>query len=40
MPSHVPFHTAKGFTLSVTKQVLSGRMDTVIRTMERNVHLV
>ncbi len=40
MPSHVPFHTAKGFTLSVTKQVLSGRMDTVIKTMERNVHLV
>jgi pyruvate dehydrogenase (quinone) len=40
MPSHVPFHTAKGFTLSVAKQVLSGRMDTVIKTMERNVHLV
>ena len=40
MPSHVPFHTAKGFTLSVAKQVLSGHMDTVIKTMERNVHLV
>jgi hypothetical protein len=39
-PSHVPFHTAKGFMLSVAKQVLSGRMDTVIETMERNVHLV
>ncbi len=39
-PSHVPFHTMKGFTLSMAKQVLSGRMDTVIRTMERNVRLV
>jgi pyruvate dehydrogenase (quinone) len=40
LPSHVPFHTAKGFTLSLAKQVLSGRMDEVIRTMERNVRLV
>ena len=39
-PSHVPFHTVKGFTLSMAKQVLSGRTDTVIRTMERNVRLV
>ncbi len=40
LPSHVPFHTAKGFTLSFAKQVLSGDMDTVIKTIERNVHLV
>lgn len=40
MPSHVPFHTVKGFTLSVAKQVLSGRMDSVIATIERNVGLV
>src|SRR6266496_814803 len=40
MPSHVPFHTAKGFTLSFAKQVLSGRMDSVIKTIERNVRLV
>jgi pyruvate dehydrogenase (quinone) len=40
MPSHVPLHTAKGFTLSVAKQVLNGRMDSVITTMERNFRLV
>jgi len=40
LPAHVPFHTAKGFTLSMAKQVLSGRLDTVIKTMERNVRLV
>ncbi|HSZ57116.1 MAG TPA: thiamine pyrophosphate-dependent enzyme [Tepidisphaeraceae bacterium] len=40
MPSHVPFHTAKGFTLSMARQVLSGRMDSVIKTIEHNVHLV
>jgi pyruvate dehydrogenase (quinone) len=40
LPSHVPFHTAKGFTLSVTKQVWSGEMDTVIKTIERNVRLI
>ena len=39
-PSHVPFHTVKGFTLSFAKQVLSGRMDTVIKTIGRNVGLV
>ncbi len=27
LPSHVPFHTAKGFTLSLAKQVWSGKMD-------------
>jgi pyruvate dehydrogenase (quinone) len=40
LPAHVPFHVAKGFTLSLTKQVLSGRMDKVVKTMERNVRLI
>jgi pyruvate dehydrogenase (quinone) len=40
LPSHVPWHVAEGFTLSFAKQVLSGKMDSVIRTMERNVGLV
>src|ERR1700690_3783731 len=40
LPSHVPFHTAKGFTLSLAKQVWSGKMDDVIKTIERNVRLV
>lgn len=40
LPSHVPFHTAAGYTLSLTKQVLAGRFDEVIKTMERNVRLV
>jgi pyruvate dehydrogenase (quinone) len=40
LPSHVPFHTAKGYTLSMAKQMLSGSMDTVIKTIEHNVRLV
>jgi pyruvate dehydrogenase (quinone) len=40
LPSHVPFHTAKGFSLSLSKQVLSGKMDKVIKTIERNTGLV
>jgi pyruvate dehydrogenase (quinone) len=40
LPSHVPFHTVKGYTLSLAKQVLSGRMDSIIKTVERNVRLV
>jgi pyruvate dehydrogenase (quinone) len=40
LPSHVPAHTVKGFTLSFAKQVLSGRLDSVIKSVERNVHLV
>jgi len=40
LPSHVPFHTAKGFTLSMAKQVWGGKMDKVIKTIERNVKLV
>jgi pyruvate dehydrogenase (quinone) len=40
LPSHVPFHTAAGYTLSLAKQVLAGRFDEVVKTMERNVRLV
>jgi len=40
LPSHVPFHTVKGYTLSLAKQVLSGRMDSIIKTIERNTRLV
>jgi len=40
LPSHVPFHVAKGFTLSLSKQVLSGKMDKVIKSIERNTGLV
>jgi pyruvate dehydrogenase (quinone) len=40
LPSHVPFETAKGFTLSIAKQVLTGKMDDVIEEIEHNVRLV
>ncbi|MGD0557030.1 MAG: thiamine pyrophosphate-dependent enzyme [Streptosporangiaceae bacterium] len=40
LPSHVPVATAKGFTLSIAKQVLSGKLDEVIETVEHNVRLV
>jgi pyruvate dehydrogenase (quinone) len=40
LPSHIPFHTATGYTLSLAKQVLSGKMDAVIKTIERNTGLV
>ena len=40
LPSHVPFHAAAGFTLSLAKQVWSGKMDSVIKTIERNTGLV
>jgi pyruvate dehydrogenase (quinone) len=40
LPAHVPFHVAKGFTLSMAKQVLDGKMDSVIKSIERNVRLV
>jgi pyruvate dehydrogenase (quinone) len=40
LPSHVPAETAKGFTLSIAKQVLSGKMDEVIETVEHNVRLL
>src|SRR6202795_1578782 len=40
LPSHVPFHTAANYTLSMAKQVLNGKMDSVIKTIERNVRLI
>jgi pyruvate dehydrogenase (quinone) len=40
LPSHVPFHVAESYTLSLAKQVWSGKMDSVIKTIERNVRLV
>jgi len=40
MPSHSPLHTVKGFTLSFAKQVLSGRLGTVVKEIERNVGIV
>jgi pyruvate dehydrogenase (quinone) len=40
LPSHVPLHTVKSYTLSLAKQVLSGRMDEVIKTIEHNVRLI
>ncbi len=40
LPSHLPFHTVEGFTLSLAKQVLSGKMDSVIKTVKRNTGLV
>ena len=35
-----PAPLAKGFTLSIAKQVLSGKMDEVIETVKHNVRLV
>jgi pyruvate dehydrogenase (quinone) len=40
LPSHVPFHVAKNFTLSLAKQVWNGNMDTVIKDIEHNVRLI
>jgi len=40
LPSHLPFHTVAGFTLSLAKQVWNGKMDSVIKTIERNTGLV
>ena len=40
MPSHVPLHTIKGYTLSVARQVLTGKLDSLIKTAERNVGLL
>jgi pyruvate dehydrogenase (quinone) len=39
-PSHSPFHVVRGFTLSLAKQALTGKMDSVIKTIERNTKLV
>jgi pyruvate dehydrogenase (quinone) len=40
LPSHVPFHVAKNFTLSLAKQVWNGKMDSVITEIKRNVGLI
>jgi pyruvate dehydrogenase (quinone) len=40
LPAHVPLHVAESFTLSLTKQVLNGKMDSVIKTIERNIRLI
>ena len=40
LPSHVPLHAAAGFTLSLAKQVWNGKMDEVVKTIERNVRLI
>jgi pyruvate dehydrogenase (quinone) len=40
LPSHVPAATARGFTLSLAKQVLSGQMDGIIESIEDNVRLL
>ena len=39
-PAHVPAETVKGFTLSLAKQALTGKMDDVIATAEHNVRLL
>jgi hypothetical protein len=33
-------HTVKGYTLSVAKQVLNGKMDSVIKMAEHNIRLL
>ncbi len=40
LPAHVPIHVAESFTLSLSKQVLTGKMDAVIKTIERNIRLI
>jgi pyruvate dehydrogenase (quinone) len=40
LPSHIPAETAEGFTLSIAKQVLSGKMDEVIETVKHNVRIL
>jgi pyruvate dehydrogenase (quinone) len=40
LPAHVPFKVAERFTLSLAKQVLNGKMDSVIKTIERNIRLI
>ena len=39
-PAHVPAETVKGFTLSLAKQALTGKMYDVIATIEHNVRLL
>jgi pyruvate dehydrogenase (quinone) len=39
-PAHVPAEAVKGFTLSLAKQALTGKMDDVIATAEHNIRLL
>jgi pyruvate dehydrogenase (quinone) len=39
VPSHVPFHVAKGFTLSTWKQVASGHPELVVAEIKHNLGL-
>jgi pyruvate dehydrogenase (quinone) len=36
LPSHAPLHTAEGFTVSLAKQALSGKLNAVIKTVAGN----
>jgi hypothetical protein len=40
LASHVPAATARGSTLGIAKQVLSGKTDDSIETVEHNVRLL
>jgi pyruvate dehydrogenase (quinone) len=40
VPSHIPFSAARGFTLSMAKEILHGRLDDVIETVTHNVGLL
>ena len=40
LPAHVPAETLKGFTLSLAKQALHGKMDDIIETVEHNIRLL
>jgi pyruvate dehydrogenase (quinone) len=40
LPADTPVQTMKGFTLSLAKQVMNGKMDDVIETAEHNVRLL
>jgi pyruvate dehydrogenase (quinone) len=40
LPSHIPAETVEGFTLSLFKQALTGKMDQVIETIKDNVRLI
>jgi pyruvate dehydrogenase (quinone) len=40
LPAHIPASTAKGYTLSLAKQVLTGRLDDVIETAHHNLGLL
>ncbi len=39
IPSHIPFHVAKGFTLSTWKQIASGHPELVVAEVKHNLGL-